>query len=155
MNIVSVQFSDNRVLPWYTEWTISQVCSGTALFLAVGGVGQLSSLLFVFESDYSDYLYLLFRYFKMNRWICEQAIWDSLGFSKTILAFCLNFLFKGFFFFFFFEGWRERDGETSCPCFRSQLIWRFSHFHPAASSTCQQSLRWLKQRPGLHFIIRW
>ena len=25
------------------------------------------SLLFVFESEYSDYLYLLFRYFKMNR----------------------------------------------------------------------------------------
>ena len=91
MNIVSVQFFDNRVLPRYTEWTISQVRTGKALFMAVGGVrvSSLSSL--YLKSEYSDYLYLFFGFFKMNRWICEQAIWDSSGFSKTILAFCLVF----------------------------------------------------------------
>lgn len=65
---MSVQFSDTRVLPRYTGRTISQLCSGAALFLAVGGVGQLPSLSSLYlKSEYSDYLHLLFGYFKMNR----------------------------------------------------------------------------------------
>lgn len=65
---MSVQFSDNRVLLDIQDLTISQLCSGAALFLAVGGVGQLPSLSSLYlKSEYSDYLHLLFGYFKMNR----------------------------------------------------------------------------------------
>ena len=50
------------------------------------------SLLFVF-GKWVQWLPLsfFFGFFKMNRWLCEQAIWDSSGFSKIILAFCLVF----------------------------------------------------------------